>query len=397
MKADPNSHRVENQRVDELVIGDGWAALAAVALLAQAGRKIVWLAGSGTRLLAPLPTLEPGQGPALLAELGRRLGVEVGPWTEGMLLREFRNKSFRLPSWKEPRGGDREECLWAPEQRVVPEPEGRFEHTLVNLEEKVRAQVAELKNVERGLGLEVSEFRAVDEWGDVGVVLASGQELRSKRVIFADRWNLLPSVGGLPKPISILRGREPMGALQARFQHSVPMGVDRREGFFGPLQRESGEEFQRSFFGHFLDDGTQSVWTLFMASEEGEDNHEITKRLRRLKQALDKMFTGESWLPAGKKDFLSTVAGEQVRFEEASIFSDGETVNEPCSLPGLPGVVFLTDGCGVTAALRQVAALLGQELSLTLDPPQTAEASALEGLSIQTAQAPAAKDQADLA
>ncbi len=371
------------KKVQNLIVGDGWAALASAGLLAQAGQKVRWLAGTGSRLVSPLPVLEQGQAARVWRELASRLGVDPGSVTSGSFLREFKNKSFRQAPWTRcPEGNERrdarEEALWAPELRAVPDAECRFEHSPAELEEQFRSLVMALPGVERELEIGIQEFRTAAPGEGVEVVLTTGEALRAERVIFADRWNTIPVIQGLPKPIPFLRGREPMGALQALFNHSAPVGADRAEGFYGPIQREAGEEFQRNLVGHFFDDGRKSVWTLFMGSDEGEDNHEITKRLRRLKQALDKMFTGESWLPAGKAEFMATVTSEQVRFEEAVVFSAGDTVQKPESLPKLPGVFFLTDGAGLSASLEQVGELLGQELGFSPDEMPLAESAPIE-------------------
>jgi hypothetical protein len=197
-------------------------------------------------------------------------------------------------------------------------------------------------------------------------VLTTGETGVARRLIFADRWSALPAVVGMPKPIPFLRSRDPIGALQAVFTHDIAVGADRAEGFYGPIQRESGEEFQRNLLGHFFDGGRRSVWTVFIGASEAEDNHEIAKRLRRIKQALDKMFTGEGWLPAGKKGFLSTIMGEQVRFEENVVLAAGELLNEAQRVGKFPAALFVTDGFGPSAALEQVGRLLGDELGLDL-------------------------------
>ncbi len=132
------------------------------------------------------------------------------------------------------------------------------------------------------------------------------------------------------------------------------MAVDVQEGFFGAISREAGEETERHVWGYFTGDGMKSYWTICLSSDEAEDNHAIAKKLRRMKNSLDKMFTGTSWVPEGKADFLSNVRSEQVRFEDAILFSEGEDPREAITLDRLEGIYFLTDGYGPTSAFRQV-------------------------------------------
>lgn len=82
-----------------VVVGDGWAALGAVGFLAQAGVQVYWIAGTGARVLAPLPTMEQGPGVLVWKELAAKLGVPCGEPETGSYLREFRNKAFREVSW----------------------------------------------------------------------------------------------------------------------------------------------------------------------------------------------------------------------------------------------------------------------------------------------------------
>src|ERR1051325_11324260 len=83
-----------------VVAGDGWAALAAVGFLASSGMPVRWIVGSGTRLLSPLPSFEPGPGLKGWELLARAVGRDdVGEPAYGTYHREFRNKAFREPAW----------------------------------------------------------------------------------------------------------------------------------------------------------------------------------------------------------------------------------------------------------------------------------------------------------
>jgi hypothetical protein len=235
------------------------------------------------------------------------------------------------------------------------------------------AAVAPAGRIERRIdGVPVTGFR-VEGGRAHAVILGSGDEIEADEFVFADRWANLGALTGLPKALPFTRKRNVAGALQAVFNHRAPMGVGLSEGFYSTLHRDAGDEFDRRVWGHFSADGMRSVWTVCLTTEEGEDNHQIAKKLRRMKSALDKMFEGSSWLSgssapgastggaAAAADFMANVADEQVRFEEHSIFLDGEPITEPQKVASVEGLSFLTDGYGPSFALNQVGVLLGIE------------------------------------
>lgn len=353
-----------------VVIGDGWAALATVGFLVQEQKPVVWIANTGARMFSALPSLEHGPGIELWQRLAKGFGIDAGPWTTGSYLREFRNKAFRAPAWQkaptpEMRAEVLAESLWAPEQRLAPLWESRFAQSPNEIEEKIRilllgdhgdgatwrALIRRIEEVPVG-GIKLDGDRVL------AIVLGSGEEIACDSVYYADRWDTLPRIQGLPKNMPFIRGREPASVLQAIFTHAQPVGSDVNEGFYCALHKETGEEFERHVWGHFSSDGMKSYWTLCVTGDEVEDNHQIAKKLRRLKSALDKMFTGATWLPEGKTEFMANVLGEVMRFHESVIFAGGKPSDEPVKLPSLKGVQFLTDGYGISCALRQVAAAL---------------------------------------
>jgi hypothetical protein len=219
-----------------------------------------------------------------------------------------------------------------------------------------------------------------------GVKLGSGEIVAADSVLFADRWTEIAGLVGLPKGISQselhMRGRNPVGVIQATWTHRKAIHETVLEGFFGTLHRESGETFDRHVLGYFSDDRKESYWTVCMGSEESEDNHEIAKKLRRIKQALNKMFVGPEWgidsIPAGTGqfqagktgefqagktgEFMDTVESEHVRFEERCLFSGGKlmgpvNLGQASSAHRLEGLTFLTDGYGISHSLSQVGEL----------------------------------------
>ncbi len=358
-----------------LVIGDGWAAMAAVALLATKSdsETVHWMPSKASRLFSPLASLEAGPASALWETVLNRVGLTPGPARFENSLREFRGKSFRHAPWSkivspEERAESRLENLWEGEAAVPPLLEARFDESFVEQEQELRARLLTLPNVHREEGLEVTGFEVDPLTQQTRVLLLNGETRQAPRVIFADRWSLLSSFTGMPKPVPMLRKREMMGAVQVVFTHRHPMASDVTEGFYTALHKDAGEDFQRQAWGHFFAGGEKSVWTVLLEPDFTEDNHEIGKKYRRLKQALDRMFVGEPWLRAGEKDFSSTVASEQLHFEERFLFSmggkDAEVLREPVRLKELPGMVFVSDGWGPSVAVEMVARLLESECDL---------------------------------
>lgn len=363
---------MSKQAERKIVVGEGWAALASVLLLHReyAGR-LIWIKGSGARVLPVLPGLDANPGARAWEYLAGLHGIETGPLASGNFLREFRNKGFRHPLWvkaptPEKRAEVREAELWSSELQFCTDFEARFANmTVGELDEQLRAVAASLSDVEviDGDAITAAYFA---EGAFTGLKLSSGREIKAGSMIFADRWTDVASVSGLPKPFPGLRGREAVSALQLSFTHSAPVGgtEPRPEGFFGPIQREANEDFQRQVWGHFSSDGRKSHWTVALEAKELEDNHEIAKKIRRMKQAVEKMFTGPSWLPEGSADLISTITDEQVRFEEFVFFDGRKPVHQALTVEAYPGVHFMTDGYGPAAAFEQAFKLLAAQVEL---------------------------------
>jgi hypothetical protein len=293
----------------------------------------------------------------------------------------------------------RDEVLWAPETKIasvlsakfsisIAEVEERFRAALLNTRfpnlqriegiplvrlDKVEAEVEAEVEVNAGVKAEVEVNAGVkaEVASSLVVRLANGQAIRCSQIIYADRWSLLRKFEGFPKALKFLQKRDSTAALQAVFDHRSPVGLGVGESFYASLHKENGEEIDRNLWGYFSSDGMRSFWTLFLAEDEVENNHEIAKKFRRLKSTLDRIFTGDAFIPknldtqSGSQKpessvkFSANIIGEQVRLIEDAVFAKGEFMTEPVSLSQLPGVVFLTDGYGPSAALQQVGALLG--------------------------------------
>ncbi|OFZ00500.1 MAG: hypothetical protein A2070_09625 [Bdellovibrionales bacterium GWC1_52_8] len=301
--------------------------------------------------------------------LATAYNVDCGQPKTGNFLREFRNKAFREPAWTkastpEGRIEVREEYLWAPERRIAGVFEARFEVTLPEIEDKVRAELLDGSRacLTRIDDLPILAVSLKDGRVD-SVTLGNGQILECSYLVYADRWAAIRTIQGLPvtlqQAISTSRKREPMSVIQASLTHSAPLALGVSEGFYSLMNKEAGEDTDRHVWGYFSSDGLKSFWTLCLSRDEVENNHEIAKKLRRMKAALDKMFAGTSWLPEGKTDFMSTVLSEHVRFEECFLFSEStfdEVKKEVEPLVAqLQNAAFMTDAFGPAIALHQVA------------------------------------------
>lgn len=383
-----------SEKKSVVIVGDGWSALGLAGFLARHvshdsnSEQVTWISASGSHIVSPLPGVEMGfeeKGGVVWSQLANEYALNAGALTEGSFLREFRNKAFREPVWmKAPTPEDRREArnesLWTPERIFAPVFEARMQLSIAEIEALLREKLAEMPNVRRVEGVPVQSIQSKSGKLE-SVTLANGEVIACDRVFFADRWNTISQIEGMPKGLAFTRKREPMGVLQAVFTHEQPIAVGVQEGFFGTISREAGEETERHIWGYFTQDGMKSFWTICLSSEEGEDNHAIAKKLRKMKNALDKMFVGESWVPAGKAEFMANVRSEQVRFEEAILFSEGEDPREAITLDKLEGIFFLTDGYGPSSALRQVDTALkaaGFEIQLTPVAPESSNEASSE-------------------
>jgi len=253
-----------------LVVGDGWAAMAAVGFLATLPKNlteegvtssnVLWILNSGAHAMAPLPFFESGVGAFAGQNFAQRLGVTPDEPQSGHYLREFRNRSFARPPWHksptpEMRAETRMEWLWAPETRIAPIFESRFEMPLGELELKIREKIATLPNVRILSDVPVTGFEFSDEAEtESKVIIANGAKIPFARGIWADRWVGLGGIEGLPKGAGLSRNREAVGILQGVFTHKTAMvQQSMQEGFFSTTHKDAGEEFSRAVWGYIFD------------------------------------------------------------------------------------------------------------------------------------------------
>lgn len=363
----------------KVIIGEGWAALAAVSYLSGADESVVWISGSGSKLWAPLPASSQGvQAWRQLARL-HQLGGANDSIESGEYLREFKGKAFRPAPWAHFSDLDSQEDahaalegLWEGDRPLARDYAQRLSQTtLWELEAELRQaleariQSGQIRRIE---GVPVQSIETLSAHPvQVRVTLADQSEWMTDQVIYADRWfsaqplrSLFPQ-GDASAIAEMVRARSPMGILQARFQHRTPIGVGVQDGICAALTREPGETNERHIWGQFAHDGMSSVWSVCFSSEESENNHEIGKKFRRMKNLLEKMFSSEPWISGSS--FQAELVDEQVRFEEAFLFCERDVMNAPYQIESLPGVLFLTDGYGPGAAALQAAEAVGLSLN----------------------------------
>lgn len=355
---------------DTIVVGEGWSASLALGLLSRSRSSLLWISGSGSRLYYPLPHPS-SESLALWQELASQVGSPVNVTAEGFFLREFRHKSFS------PFEEDRISSLWKAEQSLFSSSSCVLDLTLHEMEQRLRDHVLSLPSVERVEGIPVKKIQFLDD--TIQVELASGQSYRCQQVFYADRLDLLRQIEGVPTALDVLGSSEQMpvarltdlyrkhpamGAVQVLFKHrlELPQDVSSREMSFGFLltpNKDSGETLERRIFGSFFDHGQQSIWTMLLTPEESEDNSEITKRLRRIKQTLNKAFHCAPWVRPDVKEFMEQVESEQLRFADRFFFEEGTLSDIPLlgvqsSEKSNPRLVLLTDAQGPHFAIQQV-------------------------------------------
>ena len=359
-----------------VIIGDGWSAVGAAAHYGAEGVALEWMTGAHPGQWAPLPAMEAGEGVSALQTLLEKLDLECGEPQTGVFLREFRNKAFREPSWSHAAEMDerrkiRDKSLSSNEQRFASLQEVRLDRSLTEVEQLLRQKISEMPHVSRTETGPLTEIRTTGEVREV--VFASGEVKKFSRLIFCGHWWKLARVDGAPvglipsqgsgkelAPGEVTRKWECSAFLQIAFNHGRALGGGLNHGFFSALTRDSGQSGERHVWGHFLE--TTSHWTVFLGTDEVEDNHLIMKKIRRIKQALNRTFVGEEWLGSGNEKFMDTVIGEQVRFVDSAFFSKGTPLDCPyVAAQDGEGMIFLTDGFGPGSALAQLGVLTGLE------------------------------------
>ncbi len=355
-----------------VVIGDGWCALGAVSFCLAAGMRVDWVPGMNTRIEPPLAYLEAGPGVRVWLNLIQKFKISCGELEYGSYLREFRNQAFRKPLWMQTESASvsAEQLmkeLWAPERRWLGLLDAHWNQmTLGEIENSLREKLQDhhfSSLLRRINGLPLLKIK-VSETDRLSVFLGSGEELKCDQFIYADRWSQFQSLDGIPSAFRLLKSKkDPQGVLQAHFNHKISLCEGVLESFIIPLaqgDRKLDRQVKRHVFGYFSMDGRQSTWTLCLPPDEAEDNHLITKKFRRLKNTLDRVFSGSAFIPTGYANFGATIEKEQIRFQEEAVFSMGQMPTESFFQTD-SRVLWMTDGYGPSAALCQVGMAFGIE------------------------------------
>ncbi len=328
--------------------------------LVQRGENVIWAHGSGARLLPVMPYLKSDLALGVLLH-SRSIASEdalVSSPEKGTFHRVFRNKSFKLPSWKrtaniETQTQSFEEQVWKPEQTFMGVNEFRVpELNPAIIEDELRAQLENNPKIKKVTNAPILELEVFDHGGKIQ--FANGFITEFKQFYFCDS---ITELKQLPKLTPVFKHQlgnvksgHQVSALQVVFHHSVALKQTFDTGLVIPLNRDSGETFDRDVMGYFLDP-MRSVWTVFLQSEEVEENHEIMKKLRKMKQALNRAFESPEFLPDGKKEFMATVEKEQVRLENSFVITHGHFKESKSN----EDFVLLNDAFGLTDTLEKIA------------------------------------------
>ena len=335
-----------------IVFGESSASVFLIQELIKQNESIFWVNGSGVRLIPVMPYVKSEKALGIL--LNAKRSLDPTPKTHelerGVFHRVFRNKAFKLPTWVRAANKDAQEeafreLVWKPEQTFLGTQEFRLQGiTPVQIETELRKSFETHPSIRKIQNTPIVEFEVYEQGGKVQ--FADGAMTEFKQFYFCDS---LSELKALPKlapvfqyPLSGMKSNQMMNAIQVVFHHSGTLNQPTDIGFVIPLNRDAGEDFDRDVLGYFLDDRT-SVWTVFLKPSECEENHEIMKKLRKLKQALNRAFEGA--------DFLSSITEEQFRFEENCLMVEGHLKVSHSNMD----FVLLPDSFGFTHALDALA------------------------------------------
>lgn len=339
---------------ESIVIGSGWSAVGACFLLRQQGKKVTWLHGSGAKVQDPLGLLDPKEKLECFWKVAKQLGFQKDQHSETAALREFRSKAFGVPEWNSEQ--EKNDRFHGVEKVLIPVRGIRCEWDLAEFEKAIRSKVLEDPEVE------TQDFAPVQNLKVGEVQLQSGESFSSPLIIYADRWVDLPTQGVSGEFLlagkrrrfrDFNRKTKPCGLVQLEIVHRESLPFI-EQAFLSSTPKEPGETFCRSIMGYFFDGGKKSIWTMFLQEDEGEDNHQISKRIRKIKNQLNKIFN----IGTEGHSFLETISHERVRFEDAYFFSSGSSIKD---LPKMEEknqkVLFLTDGFGFSVSWSQLSCL----------------------------------------
>ena len=376
------------KNIAEVVVGSGWGALAFCAERLAAGKEVIWLNRSAGLSRPVIPFFATEREAFTAGKISELIGIDAGELKSGNYLREFRNKAFRAPAWSE--GGD--DPLWEPERSFVSSRQFVLSLDTPSLErrliEKLDAHPA-LKRDPIGGGTEILKVERVASGDPLWTLtFGSGEILHTPFIYYSGLLKNWAQIEGAPNVSKSVPGKggDYYGLLQVGFTHSVAVGRELEEAFFC---KESQNDLSRHIWGYFTDQGTKSCWSVVMSPSENEDNHEIAKKIRKIKQLIDKMFSGLESLKTHRSEVSRTILSEAVRFEESAIWvGKGKPTGQPVQLPGL-NLVF--EDWGPSGLFEQAAWVLAagdsrtNAQSIKVNPPAESDISQSHGSSLERA------------
>ena len=359
-----------NSNAPVVVFGEGSASVYLISQLVQRNESVVWINGSGARMSAVMPYVKSEKALGTLINSLNFLPEAKAPGSmeKGTFHRVFRNKSFKLPGWKRSSNLDAqkqamESSVWTPEQSFLGVEEFRAKGVSpFLLEEVLREQMENHPSVSRVLNVPIVELEVFEQGGKIQ--FANKMMTEFKQFYFCDglsELKTLPKLGTVfQHQLDKVKTASRVSAVQVTFYHSVPFTSSLDTGLVIPMNRDSGETFDRDAIGYFVSP-TRSIWTVFLQPSECEENHEIMKKIRKIKQSLNRAFESPELLPEGKKDFISTIEKEQVRFEDNCLFTEGSFKPSKSN----PDYVLITDAFGPTLLLERIADHFGIQVDLS--------------------------------
>jgi len=359
-----------------LVSGNNWISSALVFRLLKEKKadKVIWLKPVKPHMPAPLPSLDKNLGGSNWVELFREAGLFEDSFEEpeeGLGLREFKNRSFQVPAWvSSPNPKDRMEILkdylWGPESNMAPAIELTFPKPWSDYIGELREILGKDDRIDIKEGMEIISCEKTEE--KIQVRLSSDDQVTVDDFYYCGDVSQFGKIDGVEKTFEVGGKRirwsdvnrkwKPFGAVQVEFIHSIALNQFTATSFFAPITRDSGETSHRHLWGSFFENGKRSRWTVYLTAEEQEDNHAIARKIRKIKQTLNKMFNGSDWLPSNCKEFTDTVERETVRLEENFLYTESPRLTRAISV--LDTGYLLTDQFGPESISVQLATVFGQ-------------------------------------
>ncbi len=328
----------------------------------------------------------------------------MGALENGSFVRESRGKGFFPLAWNNSEPSEswelRAQALDPGEAAFVPLTEARFEIDLGQLDSLLRLKVEDAftrnENLSKLAQMPLNSVGPCEEGFEIE--FASGVRVRTHEILFCDSWSKLRSVKGIKKNFTshFISQSEEKGSkefkfsdvgnkwggfavVQVFFEHVEPVISGSKEGFLFQLSRDAKEEPHTHAMGSFSIDGSFSSWTALIPNEKAEDNHEVSKKIHRVKQALSKAFGS---LKPGF-EFMKNVHNERVHFVENACFakpphefqnSEVRSLETKVELADADGkfIHMITESLGPTLAFAQLDSWMRNLES----PPQIAAAAA---------------------